>query len=287
MRSLVVIKMVPVSFFPCLIFLLPLPQVLKKDNWVRQNADAWIAHRILLENNKTLQVHAPLARLDERSAASVSNDTQAPHTPHPSYLIPLAQNLGINEYGDVGKVWRDRQRCLPCHDGPVPHPAPSASPLSLRLADQTANVPLPQLSGRLHQPLLLHELPALRPADQRVSPAVPLPLREFLHHVRVRAEPVAVRQDQMVQRLLPRAPLGGPRVGQPHLPAGLLPRPGAAGPPGYGLPPSRPGSPTPSPIAYNRPQVRLARRGGKRQMQQARALQVALHPPTHVFPILY
>ena len=29
--------------------------VLKKDNWVRENADNWIAYRIQLELNKTLQ----------------------------------------------------------------------------------------------------------------------------------------------------------------------------------------------------------------------------------------
>ena len=83
----------------------PSAQVLKKDNWVRKNADAWIAHRIILENNKTLQVRvetprdAPLAVLlltPNRPRSLLSR-------PVPPSL-PSGQNLGINEYGDVGKV---------------------------------------------------------------------------------------------------------------------------------------------------------------------------------------
>ena len=79
--------------------------MLKKDNWVRKNADAWIAHRIILENNKTLQVRvetprdAPLAVLlltPNRPRSLLSR-------PVPPSL-PSGQNLGINEYGDVGKV---------------------------------------------------------------------------------------------------------------------------------------------------------------------------------------
>ena len=107
--------------------------VLKKDNWVRENADNWIAYRIKLELNKTLQSLGKMMLVldDDHDGGDILIFFE-----HIIYLCPLfpfvpsytpshtinppfihwSHTVGINEYGDVGKIKRRMYHYPNCQD---------------------------------------------------------------------------------------------------------------------------------------------------------------------------